>query len=194
MLRPLQECCGRFWNVVVASGMLRSLLECCGRFRIFLGWLAVYFSHSSMICFVCSFCFDWLFGVYWVRARSCYRFDCFCVCLFTCLLVCLLACALVVMYILAPGPFFFIGLLCSTSPSGGNQVDGLPPAPVGDFGVLKIEFSEGFRYQIEISYGERLHYISNKISAKYELQRILVSRFWCDVKLSGHFAKKKWSS
>ena len=53
-----------------------------------------------------------------------------------------------------------------------------------------MRFSEGFRYQIEISYGKRLHYISNKISAKYELQRILVSRFLCGAKLSGHFAKK----
>ena len=55
---------------------------------------------------------------------------------------------------------------------------------------LEIEFSEGFRYQIKISYGKRLHYISNKISAKYELQRILVSRFPCGTKLSEHFAKK----
>ena len=53
-----------------------------------------------------------------------------------------------------------------------------------------FEFSEGFWYQINISYGKRLHYISNKISAKYELQRILVSRFPCGTKLSEHFAKK----
>ena len=55
---------------------------------------------------------------------------------------------------------------------------------------LEIEFSEGFRYRIKISCGGGHHYISNKISAKYELQRILVSRFPCDAKLSEHFAKK----
>ena len=55
---------------------------------------------------------------------------------------------------------------------------------------LEIGFSEGFRYQIKISYGERLHYISHKISAKYERRRIFVSKLSIGVKLSGHFAKK----
>ena len=35
-----------------------------------------------------------------------------------------------------------------------------------------------------------LHYPSNKISATYEFQRILVSRFPPGAKLSEHFAKK----
>ena len=39
-----------------------------------------------------------------------------------------------------------VNLICSTSPPGGNQVDGLPPAPVRNHDTLAGTWSSGFRW------------------------------------------------
>ena len=157
---------------------LRVLLLLAAQQRIRVCNVHHFFCIPASICFFLLLClFVCLFACLLACLYAC-LFACLLPCLFAwmlaCLLACFLACLLLActrLFMCSVGLFMFYFLvrfssfcvlscllgvgflfvrLCSTSPPGGNQVDGLPPARHGALGGALLIPSRSTRYFLSL--------------------------------------------